>query len=219
LYEKFLNFLNEKSSAFLMKSNAESNLIYYSYSTQKLVKKTHICDSYSDFYLINWINDCLVEILIKTYECLPRNGTNFFIDFKKHLILKKYKFCDKNFKFDKSVMFDFRYKCHSKCLFSSCNQNIIETFKTLNSTKLNLIPKDFPHLRFIETFKLDINGLVYKFDGIIGLWFGLSLVSLVFLVTNIRSNISKILRICELYFISHIITLISVIKSNYKNHF
>jgi hypothetical protein len=65
LYEKFLNFLNEKTSAFLMKSNTESNLIYYSYSTQKLVKKTHICDEridnniiYSDFYLINCINDC-----------------------------------------------------------------------------------------------------------------------------------------------------------------
>ncbi len=75
--------------------------------------------------------------------------------------------------FDKSVMFDFRYKCHSKCLFSSCNQfyyqYIIETFKTLNSTKLNLIPKHFPHLRFIETFKLDINGLINNFGGIIGL--------------------------------------------------
>jgi hypothetical protein len=43
----------------------------------------------------------------------------------------------------------------------------------VNKTKLNLIPAEFPHLRFVEKLKLDMNQLVYNLGGIIDLWFEL----------------------------------------------
>jgi hypothetical protein len=45
------------------------------------------------------------------------------------------------------------------------------------STKLNLIPIDFPHIKFSETFKSDFNELIYNFGGFKSLGFGLSSVS------------------------------------------
>jgi hypothetical protein len=51
-------------------------------------------------------------------------------------------------------------------------------YEKVNVTKVNLIPNDFSHIRFMETFKTDFNQLIYNLSGILGLWLGLSPISI-----------------------------------------
>jgi hypothetical protein len=98
-------------------------------------------------------------------------------------------------KIDKLILNQIIYKCAAKCFPSTCNQlyyqYITKTFSLANKTKLNLIPAEFPHFRFVETLKLDVNQLVYNLGGIIGLWFGLSPVSIAYFLTILRSNLNN----------------------------
>jgi len=72
--------------------------------------------------------------------------------------------------------------CYKKCnlIYHDISLNYLHSF---NLTKLNLIPISSTHLRFTETFKIDINGLIYNLGGILGLWFGMSPLSIVYLIS------------------------------------
>jgi hypothetical protein len=209
-FDLFLGFFHERASVPTFNSNTETNLFNYSYSAQKLEKSLYFCDKtsndeiiFSDFNIDNCIDNCLVELFISRYQCLPRHKLIlFFIDFEKYILFNKYKFCNKTLKVEKLFLNSIDVKYYLHCSVLKCNtiyfQSMIETFNSINKTKLNLIPIEFPHLRFIETFKLDMNGLIYNLGGVIVLWFGLSSVSLVYLVTNMKvSNLKKIISILK----------------------
>jgi putative component of membrane protein insertase Oxa1/YidC/SpoIIIJ protein YidD len=55
-----------------------------------------------------------------------------------------------------------------------------------------VIPKKSPHIAYIETLKTDINLLIYNCGGVIGLWFGISPITAVDLISKIP-GITKIL--------------------------
>ncbi len=50
-----------------------------------------------------------------------------------------------------------------------------------NEAIVEIIPKSLPHIRYIETLKMNFNKLSYDCGGILSLWFGLSPLSLEFL--------------------------------------
>ncbi len=220
-FDLFLDYFHERASVSWFNSNTETNLFYYSYSAQKLEKSLYSCDKtsndetiFSDFNL-NCIDNCLVELFISRHQCLPRRQLIlFFIDFEKYILFNKYKFCKKTLKVEKLFLNTIDVKCNLQCLVSKFStvyfQSMIETFNSINKTKLNLIPIEFPHLRFIETFKLDMNELIYNLGGVINLWFGLSPVSLVYLVTNMKVSNSKKMKH---YFILFVRILILKLKS------
>ena len=89
--------------------------------------------------------------------------------------------------------------CNAK--FSiECNsihlEAVFEFYKS-NSTKLYLIPINSKHIRYLENFKSDINELIYNLGGIIGLWFGLSSISLINLIVFVFNDISKLFHKCK----------------------
>ncbi len=74
--------------------------------------------------------------------------------------------------------------CKTQCL-QYCNQiNLISELEYSLSTNksedilINIIPVNRLNIRYIETFQTDINDFIYELGGTIGLWFGLSPVSL-----------------------------------------
>jgi hypothetical protein len=71
------------------------------------------------------------------------------------------------------------------------NRVVMRFYEKANVTKVNLIPNDFPHIRFIETFKTDSNQLIYNLGGILGLWFGLSSISIAQLIPFIQQRLKK----------------------------
>jgi hypothetical protein len=135
-----------------------------------------------------WLSSSLVDINV-----FRREINLFSIDFEKYILFNAYKFCNKTLKLKKLFLNTIDLKCRVECLFSNCNtiyfQSMIKTFNAINRTKFKLILTDFPHLRSIEIFKLDMNGLIYNLGGVIGLWFGLSPVSIVYLVKSTCARI------------------------------
>ncbi len=62
-----------------------------------------------------------------------------------------------------------------------------------NSTikTINLIPLESPHINYIEILKIDIDQLIYTLGGLIGLWFGLSPMTITDLVLYLLNSSKK----------------------------
>jgi len=174
------------------KSDQQTNVFFSSFSLQKLRKRDNFCNSsyndqivYSNYDPEYCRSNCLTDILIKEYQCLTYCDRINFIDLDEHLKTKNYKFCESNFVLNTSFEIKGLKHCQSKC--DECNSILYETstksFKSINSTKLNLIPISSHHLRYTEHFKTDINGLIYDLGGLLGLWFGISPISFAYLYT------------------------------------
>jgi len=192
-----------------LNQETEVNTIFNSYSLINLKARNYYCGSYSNdrtFYSSFEREfceiSCLIDIMIRQYKCLVRAG--YFIDLNKHFKMKNYKFCDPDFVYNKSLTLESAEYCPNKCS-SGCNPIYFEIFskshKILNSTKLNLIPISSHHLTYIETFKTDINGLIYDLGGVLSLWFGISPVSLVYLTTLFIGFFRKIKQLLPRYMI------------------
>ena len=76
----------------------------------------------------------------------------------------------------------FYEKCIDKCP-SSCHNSLfkvnhyaVENFQ--DKTILNIIPKYTNELSYIESYRMSIYSLIYEIGDIIGLWLGLSVLSL-----------------------------------------
>jgi hypothetical protein len=86
--------------------------------------------------------------------------------------------------------------CYFKCLpecdtVHNLNLAVMRKYEKVNIKKLNLISTNFPHMRFIETFKTDISQLIYDLGGILGLWLGMTLLSIAHLISFTQQNIWK----------------------------
>jgi hypothetical protein len=91
-----------------------------------------------------------------------------------------YKVCSTEFLFNTTFGSKLNYICSERCV--NCNslrvQTNIVTQKHSNenntSMRIEIIPDNSPHIKYIETLQTDINQLIYTLGGTIGLWFGLS---------------------------------------------
>ena len=79
-----------------------------------------------------------------------------------------FKFCYNKFKPNNTYLKSCFRNCNSDCnaIYYNC---YINKQKSFNSTKLNLIPITSNHLRFVETFKTDLNEFIYNVGGIMSL--------------------------------------------------
>jgi len=128
--------------------------------------------------------NCIIDLMIREYKCLSFHKLLYFIDFDEHLKSKNYIICEPDFVGNDSFEMKSSEYCESKCGYE-CNSFNYEisnkSLKTINSTKLNLVPINSHHFRYTETLKTDINGLIYNMGGILSLWFGISPLSFVYL--------------------------------------
>ncbi len=99
------------------------------------------------------------------------------IDIDNDLLILGYKVCSLNISFDTKIKMDCEHKCLPQCnevyfkreiiLSKNCGENNL-------TKKINLFPMNIPHIKYVETLKLDLNQLIYTVGGIVGFWFGLS---------------------------------------------
>jgi len=164
--------------------------LYSAYSSQILSTRKRFCNStsddqivYSNYKLEFCRFNCFVDLSVKHHKCIIRYKA--FIDVIEHLINKNYKICPKiNNNSDSAKQYTLFCDsfCGQEC--NSINYDInVKSHKSFNSTKLNLIPISSNHLRYTETLKTDINGLIFNLGGVIGLWFGISPLSIVHLIS------------------------------------
>jgi len=198
----YIGSLSQMSAKFtFFEPDQQTNIFLNSYSLQKLSKRDNFCNSYNDQLVYSNHEpehcrfNCLIDNLIKTYECLPYHREVSFFELNDHLKTKNYKFCESYIFVNYSFEMKSSEYCESKC-GDECNSISYEisskSFKSINSTKLNLIPISSHHFRYIETLKMDINGLIYNMGGILSLWFGISPLSFVYLHTLLTRFYRKI---------------------------
>src|SRR5581483_8134220 len=76
---------------------------------------------------------------------------------------------------------DCKLECKPNCRFNSFDlfTHIEDKNSLLNVSRFILFPSEKPFIKYIYTPKMDINQLVYNLGGIIALWFGLSVYSII----------------------------------------
>ncbi len=111
--------------------------------------------------------------------CVPTDQTHIY--FNRYIINKGYQICNDSFeKYDFTVLSHNCGKvCKSKCNRLSFELKIESTKNVVNETVLEVIPKKYPHIAYIETLKTDFDRLIYNCGGVLGLWFGISPVTAV----------------------------------------
>ncbi len=145
-----------------------------------------LCDRSKFSLKNNNIISCFLEILNKTHSCLPLISSPLFVRIEYDLKIIGYKFCSTEIMGNLSQIEGILAKC-VETFDPECNVELFEAelkstqFKVkLNRTILNIIPKVLVKPEYSESLKNDLNGLIYNCGGIIGLWFGLSVVSITY---------------------------------------
>jgi hypothetical protein len=174
-----------------IETNAINNLFYSSNVVHKTSSHKEYCQNNLDgifgnsSYDNNIIN-CFLEDLNKTYSCLPLISSQLFVRIEYDLKIIGYKFCSTEIMGNLSQIQRILTKCVIK-FDPYCNVELFETelksteFKgKLNRTILNIIPKVSVKPQYSESLKTDLNELIYNCGGIMGLWSGLSAVSITY---------------------------------------
>jgi len=211
----------------------EINSFFRSFSVQNLVTTNNLCNSSSNDQIIFsthdqefCLNNCLIDISIREYECLIRYDFEHYFDLDEHFKIKNYKLCPSDLFVNDSFISESNEYCQSKC-GPECNlihyEIISKSSKTFNSTKLNIIPISSLHLRYVETFKTDTNRLIYNLGGVMSFWFGISPVSLIYLIELLIGFYRKIKQIwpsCKTYLnliIRKFVVKVKFFTTIYKN--
>jgi hypothetical protein len=185
-------------------TNAINNLFYSSNILHKTSSDKEYCHNNSEGIFGNSSYDnniisCYLENLNKTHSCLPLISSQLFVRIEYDLKIIGYKFCSTEIMGNLSQIERILMKCVDT-FDPGCNVELFETelklteFKgKLNRTILNIIPKVSVKPQYSESLKTDWNELIYKCGGIVGLWSGLSAVSItygtiVFIFTKLPKN-------------------------------
>jgi hypothetical protein len=174
-----------------IETNAINNLFYSSNIVQKTSSRKEYCHNnlqgiFGNSSYDNNIISCFLENLNKTHSCLPLISSQLFVRIEYDLKIIGYKFCSTEIKGNLSQI----QRILNKCLETFDPECDVELFETelkltefkgkLNRTILNIIPKVSVKPQYSESLKTDLNELIYNCGGIIGLWSGLSAVSITY---------------------------------------
>jgi hypothetical protein len=186
-------------------TNAINNLFYSSNILQKKSSHKEYCQNnlegiFGNSSYDNNIISCFLENLNKTHSCLPLISSQLFVRIEYDLKIIGYKFCSTEIMGNLSQIQRIFAKCF-ETFDPECDVELFETelksteFKgKLNRTILNIIPKVSVKPQYSESLKTDLNELIYSCGGIIGLWSGLSAVSIthstiIFVFTKLPKHI------------------------------
>jgi hypothetical protein len=174
-----------------IETNAINNLFYSSNIVQKTSSHKEYCQNnlegiFGNSSYDNNIISCILENLNKTHSCLPLISSILYVRIEYDLKIIGYKFCSTEVKGNLSQIERILIKC-VETFDPDCNVELFETeLKStelkgkLNRTILNIIPKVLIKPQYSESLKTDLNELIYNCGGIMGLWFGLSAVSITY---------------------------------------
>jgi hypothetical protein len=174
-----------------IETNAINNLFYSSNIVHKTSSHKEYCQDnlegiFANSSYDNNIISCFLENLNKTHSCLPLISSQLFVRIEYDLKIIGYKFCSTEIMGNLSQIDRILMKC-VETFDPDCNVELFETelksteFKgKLNRTILNIIPKVLVKPQYSESLKTDLNELIYNCGGIMGLWSGLSAVSITY---------------------------------------
>jgi hypothetical protein len=170
----------------------EINNLFYSFNTiSKTSSHKKYCENkmegiFGNSSYDNFIISCFLENLNKTHSCLPLISSQLFVRIEYDLKIIGYKFCSTEIMGNLSQIGTILSKCYES-FDPECNVELFEiNVKStqikgkLNQTILNIIPKAWVKPHYSESLKTDLNELIYNCGGVIGLWSGLSAVSIVY---------------------------------------
>jgi hypothetical protein len=173
----------------LIEEKLTTRLSFSTYSVKKFSNSHNKCvnDAHQHYdwkyFSGSCINDCFLFHSNGTFGCLPADYTFIHLEFEFHITHLGYKIC--NHSIDSTKLLGNIHKfCETFCL-PKCETIHLEVKveKTSNIDKskeivIEIFPLKSRHLEYVETLKLDFNQLIYNCGGIIGLWFGLSSISI-----------------------------------------
>jgi hypothetical protein len=181
-YTVNLEPFNINDYLFELNNHFRYKLTFWSFLTQKLSLYDQKCISeervkdFSDEYFEFCEKDTYLEIANETYGCFPSKGILAFIegDIKRN----GHKFCNDSYvadsNFQRKVIKIHEIKCKPKCNFINFEFKLEVSKHISNKTVVEFIPRKSPHIAYIETFKIDLDRLIYNWGGVFGLWFGLT---------------------------------------------
>jgi hypothetical protein len=179
------------TKSIVIETNAINNLFYSSNILHKTSSYKEYCQNnlegiFGNSSYDNNIISCFLENLNKTHSCLPLISSLLFVRIEYDLKIIGYKLCSTEIMGNLSQIERILQKCFES-FDPECNVELFETelksieFKgKLNRTILNIIPKVSVKPQYSESLKTDLNELIYNCGGIMGLWFGLSAVSITY---------------------------------------
>jgi hypothetical protein len=198
------------SEAVTLGINSKTEISFTSYTHKKLnIPKQRCLEGNSNQNLKNYsrdncISDCICRNLNQTYGCLPMiSSSQLSLDFESHIASRGYRICYK--KTDSAKEFSVKRECSDICL-PECEtvyyNMITKEFEDRKvGTFVKIFPLKFPHFIYTETLNMDFNQLIYNCGGILGLWFGLSPLSLDDLVKILRSVRFKSIIFASIHFV------------------
>ena len=93
--------------------------------------------------------------------------------------------CNSTIKQNKQIESECKTQCKPNCIQNNFDVfvsfSVISSRNPINSSRIYVFPNEKPFIKYIYTPKMDIHQLVYDLGGIIGLWFGLSAYSILYL--------------------------------------
>jgi hypothetical protein len=165
-FETILIAMESHKSLFLDDSNFDTNVYYFSYSTNKLSNSEHKCHKTETENSIFDTNDCLNECLLysnnQTFGCLVFNYIEIKVHFNKHLLNEGFRICPLNISFTYTYYMEIRSKCLKICSIG-CKQitfeKRIEFYRKLDNNittkRINFIPTRTEHIEYFEAYGLD----------------------------------------------------------------
>jgi hypothetical protein len=192
--------------------NSKTEIFFTSYAHKKLnIHKQRCLEGNSNQNLKNYshkkcVMDCIYRNLNQTYGCLPMIGSSLLLlDLESHIASRGYRICYKKIDYAKetSVQFECADICLPKC--EAVYYNIMVSTKEFEDRKVGtfvkIFPIKFPHFIYTATLKMDFLQLIYNCGGILGLWFGLSPLSLDNLRRSLRSVRFKSIIFASIHFV------------------
>jgi hypothetical protein len=131
------------------------------------------------------------------------------LDFESHLASQGYRICYKKIDYAKEI--SVVRECDGICLpeCETVYYNVMVSTKEFEDRKVGtfveIFPIKFPHFIYTETLNMDFGQLIYYCGGILGLWFGLSPLSLDHLVKILRSVRFKSIIFASIHFVLMIV--------------
>jgi len=171
----------------LIEQKLTTRLSFSTYSVKKNSNSRNKCvnDAHQPYYWKYFsgscINDCFLFHSNRTFGCLPSDYKLIYLKFEFHITHLGYKIC--NHSIDSTELLDnidefCENFCLPKCETIHLEVKVDKTSNKSKETIIEIFPLKSRHLEYVETLKTDFNQLIYNCGGIMGLWFGLSSISI-----------------------------------------
>ncbi len=196
-------------SLMFITSNAKTTASFSTFLTKKLRSNEIECISeenqkdFSEDYFDFCAFDCVVRKVNQLCGCVPVYNVSFY--FNKNFLKNKYKFCENcSVSLDNSKAFSIGNQCKKickpKCDSLNFDTKIQVSKHVSNKTILEIIPMKTPSIAYIETWKTDLDQLIYNCGGILGLWFGITPIKAADLIEYIPKIYRILINVCKTVF-------------------